>query len=149
LSVYLLEKIALVPVYVVCANEVQGDLDRELALIKEFSTGKERERFIEGALDENLKGDRQLKEYMHIAFSLYRGEINRILSKKGVSMTIVEKNIRAWNEQLGLIDKYKKEGDKERKLSVTKRMLEKGFSIEDIIDTTELTREEILDIETE
>jgi predicted transposase YdaD len=63
-----------------------------------------------------------------------------ILSKKGVNMTIVEKNVRAWNEQLGLKDKYKKE----EKLSVAKKILKKGFSIEDIIDTTELTREEIM-----
>ena len=77
--------------YIVCANEVQGDLDRELALIKEFSTGDERVRFIEEVFDESLKGSQQLKEYMYIAFSLYRDEINRILSKKGVNMTIVEK----------------------------------------------------------
>ena len=55
-------------------------------------------------------------------------------------MTIVEKNIRAWNEQLGLKDKYKKEG----KLSVARRMVEQGFSIEDIMGVTELTREEII-----
>ena len=60
-------------------------------------------------------------------------------------MTIVEKNIRAWNEQLGLKEEYKKEG----KLSVAKKMLEKGFSMQDIIDTTELTREEILEIKKE
>ena len=59
-------------------------------------------------------------------------------------MTIVEKNILAWVDQLGLKETYKKEGEKEGKLSDAKRMLEKGFSIEDIIDITELTREEII-----
>lgn len=144
-GVYLLEKIIQVPVYVVCANEVQGNLDRELALIKEFSTGNERVRFIEEVFNESLTGDRQLQEYVHIAFSLYRGEINRILTKKGVSMTIVEKNIRAWVDQLGLKDAYKKE----EKLSVAKKMLKRGDSVEEIMEVTDLTREEILDIKKE
>ncbi|MBN2442840.1 MAG: hypothetical protein JXJ04_15895 [Spirochaetales bacterium] len=131
--------------YVVCANEVQGDLDRELALIKEFSTGNERVRFIEEVLDESLKGDHLLEEYMHIAFSLYRGEINRVLSKKGVSMTIVEKNIRDWVEQLGLKDKYKKE----EKQSVAIKMLERGDSVEEVMEVIDLTREEIMKIKKE
>ena len=143
-GVYLIKTLIQVPVYIVCANEVKGDLDGELALVKEFSTGNERVLFIEKILDEALKGNRQLKEFLHIAFSLYRAEINSILSKKGVSMTIVEKNIRAWNEQLGLRDEYKKEGEKDAKKHVAQRMLEKGFNIEDIMDTTELSREEVL-----
>ena len=147
-GVYLIKTLVQVPVYIVCANEVQGDLDGELAFVKEFSTGNERILFIEKVLDEVLKGNRQLKEYLHFAFSLYRGDVNTILSEKGVSMTIVEKNIRAWNEQLGLKDAYKKEGEKEgdkkRQLSVAQKMLEKGFIIQDIIDTTELSREEVL-----
>ena len=60
-------------------------------------------------------------------------------------MTIVEKNIRAWNEQLGLKDAYKKE----EKLSVAKRMVEQGFSIEDIMGATELSMEEVLEIKKE
>ena len=76
-------------------------------------------------------------------------------------MTIVEKNIEAWNEQLGLKDKYIKEGvkvgvkegikegDKKRQLRVALKMLKKGFSIEDIMDTTELSREEILKLQEE
>jgi len=99
-GVYLIKAIVQVPVYIVCANEIEGDFDSELALVKEFSTGNERIRFIEKVLDGVLKGNRQFDEFLHIAFSLYRDEINSILSKKGVSMTIVEKNIRAWNEQL-------------------------------------------------
>ncbi|MBN2444978.1 MAG: hypothetical protein JXJ04_26725 [Spirochaetales bacterium] len=133
-----------IPVYIVCANEVEGNLDDELAFVKEFSTGNERILFIEEVLNGVLAGKQGLAEYLHFAFSLYRGEVNTILSKKGVSMTIVEKNIRAWNEQLGLRDEYKKEGEKDAKKHVAQKMLEKGFSLEDIMDTTELSREEVL-----
>jgi len=60
-------------------------------------------------------------------------------------MTIVEKNIRAWNEQLGLVDKYKKE----EKLSVAKKLLKRGDSVEEIMEVTDLVRDEILDIKKE
>ena len=46
-SIYLIKGIVQVPVHVVLANEVEGILDKELALIKEFSTGIKRVRFIE------------------------------------------------------------------------------------------------------
>lgn len=148
-GVYLIESIVQVPVYIVLANEVEGILDKELALIKEFSTGDERIRFIEAVLHEVLKGNYSLAEYLHFAFSLYKGDVRSIIEKEGVSMTIVEKNIEAWNEELGLKDKYRKEGIKEGKLSVAIKMLKKGFSIEDIMDTTEFSREEILDLQGE
>ena len=60
-------------------------------------------------------------------------------------MTIVEKNIRDWVDQLGLKEAYKKEG----KLSVAKKMLKREHSIEEIMVVTDVTREEILDIKKE
>ena len=142
-GVYLINDILHVPFYVVLANEVEGSLDRECALIKEFSTGRERIRFIEKVLHEVLKGNNNFAEYLHFAFSLYINDISKIMEKEGMSMTIVEKNIEAWNKKLGLKEKYIKEGEKKNQLSVAKKMLSKGFSIEDIIETTGLSREEI------
>lgn len=136
-----------VPVYVVLANEVKGTLDKELAFIKEFSTGRVRIHFIEEVLHEVLKGNQSLAKYLYFAFSLYRGDVSKIIEKEGVNMTIVEKNIIEWADELGLKDKYIKEGDKNRQLSVAKKMLKKGFSIEDIMDATELSREEVLKLQ--
>ena len=151
-GIYLIERLVQVPVYVVVPNEVKGNLDREMALIKEFSTGNEQVRFIEEVLQEVLSGNLRLKEYLHFVFYLYRNEINTIMEKEGVSMSIGVKNIEAWNEQLGLKDKYKKEGIKEGieegikegKIIVAMKMIERGFSIPDIMDTTDLSREEII-----
>jgi hypothetical protein len=145
-GVYLIERLVQVPVYIVLANEVQGNLDRELALIKEFSTGDERVRFIETVLHEVLKGNQTLAEYLHFTFSLYRSKVRTILKEKGVNMTIIEKNVREWNEELGLKDEYIKQGDKRRQLRDAKKMLEKGFSIDDIMDITELSREEVVNL---
>ena len=142
-GVYLIKDIVQVPVYVVLSNEVKGILDKELALIKEFSTGKERTRFIEEILYEVLKGDQSLAEYLYFAFSLYRGDVNNIIEKEGVNMTIVEKNIEAWNEQLGLKDKYKKEGIKEGKIEDAKTMIKKEYNIEEICDITGLGKEKV------
>ncbi|MBN2534302.1 MAG: hypothetical protein JXB88_15545 [Spirochaetales bacterium] len=50
-------------------------------------------------------------------------------------------------DELGLKDKQIKEGEQRRQIRVAKRMLKKGFSIEDIMDTTELSREEILTLQ--
>ena len=124
-------------------STLKGILDKELALIKEFSTGKERTRFIEEILYEVLKGDQSLAEYLYFAFSLYRGDVNNIIEKEGVNMTIVEKNIEAWNEQLGLKDKYKKEGIKEGKIEDAKTMIKKEYNIEEICDITGLGKEKV------
>ena len=68
-------------------------------------------------------------------------------------MTIVEKNIREWVDELGLKDKYIEEGIKKgiktNQIDVARKMLAKGFSIEDIMDTTRLSRKEILKLQEE
>jgi hypothetical protein len=139
-GVYLLLGIGTIPVYIVLANEVEGIFDREFAFIKEFSTGTERVTFIRKVLHEVENGNHDFLNYLHFAFSLYRKDVRSILVKEGIRMTIVEKNIREWVDELGLKDEYKKE---ERK-SIARKMLVKGFSIEDIKETTELSMEEIL-----
>jgi hypothetical protein len=144
-GVYLLKSLLKVPVYIMVVNEVKGNLSRELALIKEFSTGNERIRFIETILREVLNGKQSFTEYIHFAFTLYKKDIQNIIEKEGIHMTIIEKNLREWNNELGLVDQYRKE----EKLSVTKEMLKKGFSIEDIMDITKLTREEIQKLQKE
>jgi predicted transposase/invertase (TIGR01784 family) len=138
-----------------------GSVNKETALVKAFSTGRERIHFLTSILHEVLKGNRSLKEYVHFAFLLYKNEMKQIVEKEGISMTIGEKNIREWVDELGLKDTYIKEGirkgiskgirrgDKMRQLKVAKNMLKKGFSIEVIMDTTELSREEILKLRDE
>ena len=146
-GVYLLKDLTQVPVYVVVTNEVTGIFDKEMALIKEFSTGHERIRFIESVLHDVLNGNQQFCEFLRYAFFLYKRDVGNIIEREGMSMTIGEKNIREWVDELGLKDKYIKEGEKKNQLSVARKMLIKGFSIEDIMDTTELTREEVLKIQ--
>ena len=58
-------------------------------------------------------------------------------------MTIAEKNIREWIEELGLKEKIMEEGKKE----VARKMLKKGVPIGDIMDCTDLSRDEILKLQ--
>jgi hypothetical protein len=143
-GLYLIKNITEVPVYIIVSNEVTGILDKEIAFIKEFSTGKERIKFIEGVLHEILGGNQQFHEFLHFAFSLYKRDVKNIIEREGMSMTIIEKNIREWADELGLKEKYIKEGEKKKQLSVAFKMIKKGFTTQDIIDTTELSKEEIL-----
>jgi hypothetical protein len=158
-GVYLLKNLVRVPVHVVVANEVVypslktpeykdkgkkgGNLDRELALVKEFSTGIERRRFIRGVLHEVLKGNHRLKEYVHFAYSLYKNEMHKICEKEGMCMTIVEKNIREWVDELGLKDGYKKEGKIEGKIEDAINMKKEGFDDEFIAKITGLPLKKI------
>jgi hypothetical protein len=109
-GVYLLKLLVQVPVYIVAANEIpyspqlesgnclhnSGSVNKETALVKAFSTGRERIHFLTSILHEVLKGNRSLKEYVHFAFLLYKNEMKQIVEKEGISMTIGEKNIREW-----------------------------------------------------
>jgi predicted transposase/invertase (TIGR01784 family) len=59
-------------------------------------------------------------------------------------MTVAEKNIREWIEELGIKEKIMEEGINKEKCAIARKMLKKGVSIDDIMDFTELPREEIL-----
>ena len=75
-GVYLIQRIIEVPVYIILVNEVQGELDRELALLKEFTTGQERREYIRAVLLQVITGNKELADYLHFAFCLYKDEIN-------------------------------------------------------------------------
>ena len=120
-----------------------GTLTRELAVIKEFATGKERMLYLTSIINEVLTGNTDFGEFLYFAFSLYMDELKGIMKKEGIKMTLVEKNIEKWNKELGLRDKYIKEAKKE----FAKGMLAKGYPMEDIIDITGLTKDEILKLQ--
>lgn len=142
-GVYYIKGIVPIPVYFILANEVTGKLSRELAVIKEFTTGKERMRYLTSIINEVITGNTDFREFLYFAFCLYMDEMRGIMKKEGIKMTLAEINIEKWNKELGLRDRYIKEGKKED----AKRMLAKGYPIEDIIDITGLTKDEILKLQ--
>jgi predicted transposase/invertase (TIGR01784 family) len=71
-------------------------------------------------------------------------ETKQIMKKEGLKMTLAEKNIEKWVKELGLRERYINDGKKKGKKEDAKRMLAKGYPIEDIIDITGLTKDEIL-----
>ena len=142
-GVYYIKGIVPIPVYFILANEVTGKLTRELAVIKEFATGKERMRYLTSIINEVIIGNTDFREFLYFAFSLYMDELKGIMKKEGIKMTLAEKNIEMWVKELGLRDKYIRIGKKE----TAEKMLSKGYPIEDIIDITGLTKDEILKLQ--
>lgn len=141
-GVYLIQGLIALPVYVVVINEIDFNLEKEVAILKEFSTGAEREKYLKEIIHKVNSND-ELKELLHFAFSLYKNEIKKVMTEEKIDMTVVQENIESWVEELGLKDRYKNEYMLEAKLEDAEKMLEKGFDIDIIADITGLSEEEI------
>ena len=151
-GVYLIQRMIPIPVYVVVINELDFNLEKEVAILKEFSTGVEREKYLKEIIHRVSSGtnkivqkdlNNELKELLHFAFSLYKNEIKKIMTEERISMTTVQKNIESWAEELGLKDRYILDGILNGKREDAEKMLEKGCDICFISDITGLSEEEI------
>ena len=56
-GVYLIQGIVKTPVYIILVNEVEGELDQELALLKGFATGEEKNWYIRAVVQKSLTGN--------------------------------------------------------------------------------------------
>lgn len=69
--------------------------------------------------------------------------MKRIITTEGINMTLVEKNITEWAEELGLKDEYIKKGIKEgeyhKAIETATEMLKDNMSIESICKYTKLS----------
>ena len=74
-GIYLIQEILKVPLYIVLPDEVESTLDRELALLRKFATGHIRKEYLSAIMHKIIAGDKELAEYLHIAFSLYEIDI--------------------------------------------------------------------------
>lgn len=151
-GVYFITDVLHIPVYVVVPNEVcyrKGgcELDEELALLKAFSTGKERERFLREALRRYFQGEELYSSHLFYAFSLYRDEVVKIAEEEGLNMTLMEKNMLAWVDDLNLREKILAEGRKEwmaeKAREDARKMVKKGLELGLIMEFTGLSEEEI------
>lgn len=157
-GVYFITDVLRIPVYVVVPNEVcyrkggneVDELDEELALLKQFSTGKERERFLREALQRYFQGEELYSSHLLYAFSLYRDEVIKIASEEGLNMTLIEKNMLAWVDDLNLREKILAEGRKEWMAEKARedacKMVKKGLELGLIMELTGLSEEDIRQI---
>ena len=58
-------------------------------------------------------------------------------------MTLVEKNIREWNDELGLKDEYIKEGKQKGEIRIIRNMKANGFTMDDISKATGYSKDQI------
>jgi hypothetical protein len=109
-GLYCIDYISVIPIHIVVIEEIEVNLDLELKVIKEFTSFRDREKFIEEILHSALENPKIYKKYLDNIIVLYQKELQKILKKERISMTIGEKNIRAWAEDLGLKDEYISQG---------------------------------------
>lgn len=156
-GVYLIKGLFPIPLYLIIPREVdrKGELNRELALLKEFSGPKERKSYLQEILHKVINGDERFSSHLRFAFSLYRDEMAELARKEGLDMTLIEKNMLAWMEDFNLKERFINEGIElgekrgerkgiiEGKMEDARKMLEKGLDIELIIEITGLPYETV------
>ena len=148
-GLYLITGSGILPVdiYIVVIDEIDADYEKEIKILKEFSTGEEKEKFLTELLHAVFKGinqnfDLELWEY---AVGLYFNEIEKLAEKEKIKMTLIEQNIEKWNQKLGLKEKYINQA----KMEDARKMLELGYGVEDICKITGLSKKEIIKLQEE
>jgi len=148
-GVYCIRDIQIVPVYWIVIDELPRKFEKEYKWLMEFSVGEKRKTFLKEILT-NFKNDEN-NDLIKYAMPLYKDEMEEIIKKEGIPMTLVEKNIFNWANELGILEKAKNEGKEKNKeegarensLETAKRMLEDNLPIIDIAKYTGLSVTEI------
>jgi len=136
-GVYCIRNFQIVPVHWIVIQELPETFDTEYKWLMEFSVGEKRKKFLKKLLT-NLQGDEN-NDLVKFAMPLYTDEIVEIMKNEGITMTMVEKNIFKWADQLGILEKTKNDG----KIETAIKMIEKGYSDSEISDLTGLSVDEI------
>ena len=148
-----------VDLYIVVIGEVDPIYKKEVRILKGFSAGKDKDKFLIAQLKSVFKGidqtsDLELWEYL---VGLYFDEIDKLAKKEKIKMTLIERNIEKWNNALGLKERYineakieiKKEALLEAKMEDARKMIEFDYELEEIHKITGLSMDKILSLQEE
>ncbi len=125
-------------------QELPETFDTEYKWLMEFSVGEKRKKFLKKLLT-NLQGDEN-NDLVKFAMPLYTDEIVEIMKNEGITMTMVEKNIFKWADQLGILEKAKNDGIENTKLETAKKMIDEGMDNKLISKITGLSVDEIKNV---
>ncbi|MBM2814857.1 MAG: hypothetical protein HW421_1619 [Ignavibacteria bacterium] len=152
-GLYIIEDISLIPVYVVIPEELELRYDKEISVLKEFTSKKDRSEFIKGL----LTGGETIEEYenlMRITSILYSIQLIKIIKQEGF-MNTIERNFRKAIKELGFDQEFIKigleqgmqqgmqQGINEGIEKIARNALMRGFSIDEIALLTGLTKSQI------
>lgn len=143
--------------HIVVCDEVEGELDEEMALLKLFSTGRELDKFLLELLYRVHRREEGFDNYLHYAFALYREELIAIVEReaetfkeqtgKELAVTLIEKNLTGWMEDLGLKERFISEGFNkgvaEGRRDGLKEGLEKGVLEGKVEDALEMLKDSL------
>ena len=149
-GIYNIDNISLVSIFIIVSEELDKDFEKELLILKEFTSKKDRKIFLENFIVHKDLDNDIVKAVWKYSIILYYSEIKKIYKERNLSMDIIEKNLRLGAEDFGLKNEYIQVGREEGmelKSQMTARIaLSKGYPIEEIMDLTNMTKEEILDL---
>lgn len=142
-GIYLVQGVFPIPLHLIVPDEIEGkgELDEELAFLKEFATSEEREGYLREILKKVVDGDKRYGRYLSYGFSLYKEELAELARKEGLDMMMIERNTLELVDELNLREKIIKEGVIQAKMDDARRMLERGLELDFVIEITQLPRE--------
>jgi len=157
-GVYRIDNINLIPIHIVVIEELEIEFEKEVSVLKDFTSKKDRHEYLEEMLKKDNFENKFTSEKLKLFLELYYDEFNKILKERKIQMTIIERNIRRAAEEYGIkrqfIEEGKLEGITEGKLegieqerrTFAKKALFKGYPIEEIMELTDMSKEEILEL---
>jgi hypothetical protein len=126
-GIYRLDGICYLPVYLIVISELRFDLEKDVAVLKEFSMGKDLDDYLRNLLRGYRIGYKKYIDYLKHTIILYKNEIKEILKEENINMTLFEKNLNSWNKELGLTEKYYQQGMEKGMKKGMKKGIEKGI----------------------
>ena len=103
-----MENISIIPVYVIVSEELEISFEKEISILKEFTSKKDRTEYIRRLLKSERTSIKN-NELLRIAIVLYSLEISKIIEQEK-TMTKQERNIKHLIRTLGFDKELRDEG---------------------------------------
>jgi hypothetical protein len=139
-GLYRISGISLIPIYLVVIEDLEIDFEKEIKILKEFSTKQDRKRFLENIIERYKNGEKEIEELIKYSLILYQNETKNLIIKEGIEMNVMERNLNKWIEESGLKEKYiqmgLEKGIEKSKIEIAKNLLDMKMPIEQISKIT-------------
>ncbi|MDQ1265804.1 MAG: hypothetical protein QG635_956 [Bacteroidota bacterium] len=143
-GLYIINNISLLPLHLVVIEELDIEFEKEVSVLKDFTSRKDRRQYLEKKIEERYISNEINNDEWNYLIRLYFKEINKILKERSISLNIMEKNIRIAAEEFGLKKEYIQEGIETERQILARKALSKGYPIEEIMDLTGMSREDVM-----
>jgi hypothetical protein len=126
-GLYLIENLFILPIYVVVIEELELELRNDITVLKEFSSGEDRKKFLRIAVQQYASGEKYYEPFIKYGLALYENDIERIIKEENMKMNLMEKNYDKWAEELGFKKKWIEQGMEKGMEKGIAKGIEKGI----------------------